>query len=292
MSIEIVGKQIATLRKERGIKQEELANYVKVSTQAVSKWENGGVPDVELIPKIADFFSVSTDYLFGRDTTDYNNPQIALCQKILDMSKEERYKSVFNYCWDIENALLGFKKPNVTIEEYESTLGNKQLYSAVIRNEGFTRMGIANRLQYFLLVPDIEDTEAALFEGIDYLSFLKDFSNKDVFETCVFLYKRDHTKAFTDNLLIKNLKISEQRAREILDMFEKYKLIFKTEVEVDDKTQTVYKFQPSASFIAFLIFAREMIERPKDFSCHVDRRTKPYLKPPKKDSNGIGHFDI
>ena len=72
MSVEMIGKQIATMRKEKGIKQEELATYVGVSTQAVSKWENGGVPDTELLPKIADFFSVSVDYLLER--TD--NPKL------------------------------------------------------------------------------------------------------------------------------------------------------------------------------------------------------------------------
>ena len=207
MSIDIVGKQIAALRKEKGIKQEELANHVKVSTQAVSKWENGGVPDIELLPKIAEFFSVSIDHLFGRDTTNHNNPQMELCKKILDTPKEERFKMIFNYCWDMENALLGFMPEIRDIENYEKTLGNKQLYSGVKRNEGFSLMGIANRLQYFLLVPDIKDTESAFFEGIDYLSFFKDFSDKDVFDACVFLYKREHSKAFTENLLVKNLKI-------------------------------------------------------------------------------------
>lgn len=42
MSIDMIGKQIASLRKRKGIKQEELAKYVGVSTQAVLKWENGG----------------------------------------------------------------------------------------------------------------------------------------------------------------------------------------------------------------------------------------------------------
>lgn len=51
MSIEIIGRQIADMRMERGIRQEELAKYVGVSTQAVSKWENGGAPDIELLPK-------------------------------------------------------------------------------------------------------------------------------------------------------------------------------------------------------------------------------------------------
>ena len=51
MSIEIIGKNISSLRKERGFKQEELARAVGVSTQAVSKWENGGVPDVDLLDR-------------------------------------------------------------------------------------------------------------------------------------------------------------------------------------------------------------------------------------------------
>ena len=81
MSVEIIGKQIASLRKEKGVKQEELAKYVGVSTQAVSKWENGGVPDVELIPKIADFFSVSIDNLFNRNISN-DNLQSVLMKKI------------------------------------------------------------------------------------------------------------------------------------------------------------------------------------------------------------------
>lgn len=80
MSIEAIGKQIASLRKEKGARQEELAKYVGVSAQAVSKWENGGVPDIELLPKIADFFSVSIDSLFNRNISD-SNLQSALMKK-------------------------------------------------------------------------------------------------------------------------------------------------------------------------------------------------------------------
>ena len=61
MALEIIGKQIALLRKEKGMKQEELASYVGVSAQAVSKWENGGVPDTELLPRIS-FLSLGFIY--------------------------------------------------------------------------------------------------------------------------------------------------------------------------------------------------------------------------------------
>ena len=63
-----IGVNISALRKKKGITQEELAKNVGVSAQAVSKWENGGVPDIELLPKIADFFQVSIDRLFDRES--------------------------------------------------------------------------------------------------------------------------------------------------------------------------------------------------------------------------------
>ena len=279
MSAEMIGKQIASMRKDRGIKQEELANYVGVSTQAVSKWENGGVPDTELLPKIADFFSVSVDCLFGRNITDYSDIQTALIKKIIALPHEEQFKTVFNYCWDMERAMYGHIPKDGSIEDYEKELGKQeQRYSSIMSDYGFTRMGVANKLQYFLLVPEIQNTDIAIFEGVDYLTFFKDFSDKDIFDACVLLNKRDGSKAFTENLFIKNLKIEADKAKQIISVLEKYNLLHKTHIEMDDELQTVYNFKPTPSFIAFLIFAREMIKTPNKFSYYSGGRNKPYLK--------------
>ena len=60
-----LGEKIKTLRKQKSISQEVLAQYLGVTFQAVSKWENGTtMPDVATIPAIASFFGVSTDELF------------------------------------------------------------------------------------------------------------------------------------------------------------------------------------------------------------------------------------
>ncbi len=278
MSIETIGKQIASLRKEKGIKQEELANYVGVSTQAVSKWENGGVPDTELLPKIADFFAVSVDSLFGRSVTDYSDLRVALCKKIIDTPNEQYFKTVLNYCWDMERAGFGQVPDDGSIEDYEGQLGKQeQRYSSIESDYGFTRMGIANKLQYFLLVSEIKDTEGALFEGVDYLTFFKDLSDKDVFDTLIFLNKRDSSKAFTENLLLKALNIEMERVKQILVVLEKYRLINKNQIEMDDEILTVYKFKPTPSFVAFLIFTREMIKRPGSYNYYCEGRSKPYL---------------
>lgn len=61
-----MGKIIKSLRKERGYTQEELAEMVGVSFQAVSKWENDlGMPDVSQIVPLARVFGVPTDVLFA-----------------------------------------------------------------------------------------------------------------------------------------------------------------------------------------------------------------------------------
>lgn len=283
MNTELIGKQIALMRKERGIKQEQLANHVGISTQAVSKWENGGVPDIELLPKIADFFNISIDSLFGRNMADYSDIRTVIEDKIYDAKAESAFKLAFEYCWSIERALIG-KVVDIdfirdeSIEEYEKKLDqNAELYSSILTDFGFTRMGIANRLQYFLIVPDCKDKEQAFFNGIDYTALFKDLSDKDIFNACVLFSKREHKKAFTLNLLKKNLGITDDKAEKIINVLAKYYMIDSTQIELDDEIQIVYNFIPSPSFVALLIFAREIIDRPKTFAFNQQKRNKPYL---------------
>ena len=62
----VVGDVIYTLRKEKGITQEQLANFIGVSTAAVSKWESGiSYPDITLLPIIATFFNITIDRLLN-----------------------------------------------------------------------------------------------------------------------------------------------------------------------------------------------------------------------------------
>lgn len=74
MNALMIGANIKKLRSERSLTQQHLADAVGVSYQAVSKWENGTtVPDVGLLPDIADFFEVTIDELFRSNMTVYRN---------------------------------------------------------------------------------------------------------------------------------------------------------------------------------------------------------------------------
>ncbi len=65
----MIGAKIKELREARELTQENFAKILGVSRSALGLWEQGrrDVPQ-EMIVKIADFFNVSTDYLYGRPT--------------------------------------------------------------------------------------------------------------------------------------------------------------------------------------------------------------------------------
>ena len=59
-----IADRIQTLRKSKGISQEELADKIGVSRQAVSKWESEqSTPDIEKVILLSEYFGVTTDYL-------------------------------------------------------------------------------------------------------------------------------------------------------------------------------------------------------------------------------------
>ena len=85
-----MGEKIRALRKIKGISQEILAQYLGVSYQSVSKWENGAtMPDVCLIPAIASFFEVSTDELFDFNRMETEKRVMEICYAVAAYRAED-----------------------------------------------------------------------------------------------------------------------------------------------------------------------------------------------------------
>lgn len=66
-----LAEKLKSLRQQKNIPQEKLAQYLNVSCQAVSKWENGtNCPDISLLPPIARFFGITVDELLQAEILD------------------------------------------------------------------------------------------------------------------------------------------------------------------------------------------------------------------------------
>lgn len=68
---ETIGKRIAARRKEKGYTQEEIAERLGITAQAVSKWENDtSCPDISLLPALAEMLGTTVDALLSGKTSD------------------------------------------------------------------------------------------------------------------------------------------------------------------------------------------------------------------------------
>ncbi|MCY9350692.1 helix-turn-helix transcriptional regulator [Bacillus licheniformis] len=103
----MLGKKIATLRKEMGLSQYELADRLGFSRGKLANYEQGTrEPDYETLKKIADFFEVTTDYLLDRSKnpsivkdkeTSYNidDPDLQIAFKeASDFSEEAKQQAI------------------------------------------------------------------------------------------------------------------------------------------------------------------------------------------------------
>ena len=76
-----LGKRISGYRKALGLTQDQLAEKLGLTAQAVSKWENDlSCPDITVIPKLADIFCVTTDELLGHKVSVPEEPTITANQ--------------------------------------------------------------------------------------------------------------------------------------------------------------------------------------------------------------------
>lgn len=118
-----IGEKIKSLRKEQDITQEKLAAYLNISYQAISKWENGtAYPDITLVPRIANFFGVSSDELLGINKDEHTAElkvyeekrcklnQLGKVMPIIELCREVLKKYPRNYEWmlNLASALISY----------------------------------------------------------------------------------------------------------------------------------------------------------------------------------------
>lgn len=103
-----INEQTAFFRKQKGLTQEELANALGVTNQAVSKWESAQCcPDIQLLPDIAKLFDVSVDELIGYPSVSTADEiLLTLRNKIEALPKGEDFDFTFRMAAALHTIIL------------------------------------------------------------------------------------------------------------------------------------------------------------------------------------------
>ncbi len=91
-----LGIRLNELRKKHGLTQKSLADILLIDNSSISKYENDkAIPENELLQRIADFFSVSVDYLLGR--SDISSPKKSTFDDLeLNPKDKKDIEKIFN----------------------------------------------------------------------------------------------------------------------------------------------------------------------------------------------------
>ncbi len=97
-----IADRIQSLRKAKGMSQEELADAAGVSRQAVSKWESEqSIPDIDKIVILSEIFDVTTDYILKGiepvETNDHKTMADVIDQKVLTQKNSKRAKTILKW---------------------------------------------------------------------------------------------------------------------------------------------------------------------------------------------------
>ena len=96
-----IGSKISQKRKDKGITQEELANFLGVTKAAISKWESGiSYPDITLLPVIATFFNATVDEIIGYEPQMLKKDVTRLYEKLCNDFSNKPFEDVYAVCID------------------------------------------------------------------------------------------------------------------------------------------------------------------------------------------------
>lgn len=106
-----IGDFLKSLRKERGITQEQLAETFGVSARTVSRWETGAnMPDLALLVQIAEFYNVELEEILDGERKDetMDEKMKSTVLKVADYSNQEKKQLQKRVCWLLALGVVAF----------------------------------------------------------------------------------------------------------------------------------------------------------------------------------------
>lgn len=284
MNNNLIGGQITKFRKAAGLTQEELGRAVGVSTQAVSRWECGGAPDVSLLPAIADTLHVTIDALFGREGGTPGNMEELAARWVAGDENElamDRLVSVpWKACRYFSRGRLGLPEMGCMdtcripdIEEEELILR-----SQLVLDEGLITGIYAKDLSFISIFPEPEEGYRAYFAANDrYRQLFSVLALPGCLELLLDLHT-EKPHLIVPEAEARRLEIPVEEAAELMERLSSVYLLDQVELELAAGNGNAYKIRDNGLLIPLLYFARFMTQKNESYYLSWVERKRPWLR--------------
>lgn len=291
-----LSENLKRLRKQAGLTQEALSRQLSISTQAVSRWERGGAPDIELLPQLAEIFGVSLDALFGR-TEQYGDAHAFMTQQICSVPPESRIDRANQLAWqlmkvtaasldDSVNGCYRFFTSNENLDRKNSDMPeNLPTLTYTVFDSGLMQASTARDFRYTLFMPEPEDGFPAIMKHCeDYQRFFACLAKPHWVEMLAFFCTLKDPYYFMASLPSERLGIPLPETETILQEMYEYRLVQEVHAEASDGIQRIYRAPLDTSLVAFFYMATEVMRTQSVACILLDRETPIFDRPMGSDS--------
>ena len=278
-----LSERIAALRKERGLTQEQLGNMVGVSAQAVSKWEKGGTPDVELLPILSRQLGVTIDALFGMEGGKQEDPAEAVGRWLRGFPSKERLDRFCRLIWRLMEYFVPVDgiMPDMSYPQsckIDVGDGNFQLFLSQILFGGGMLLDVhGSDLSFVTLWPKPKNGWAQWLAPKDeYRKLFSLLAKPGCLELLGYLYLQNKDW-FSAGVVLKQLKMPQEAVEALLNELVEQKMLSSMELEMESGKVTAYKLMEPIKLIPFLLLGRALMQVDSNLMRLGD--AAPILKP-------------
>lgn len=287
-------KVLQQLRKEKKVTQEQLAAHLGISAQAVSKWENGSYPEGDLIPRLADFFEVSIDFLYGREERNVTVEQ-RVFSALHKLPEKEYFDLMEKLIWAFQIGSWGSNTSYYDRKQQED--GMPKTASVLLTDSGFSYLGQEKEKNFYLFLrdPDTQDGFASWMRGKPKVRKLFSFlAEEDYIEILIYLYSLNNEEYVSARTISQALGIPEKKVEAAMQILtQELCSCVNTDgavlsiriLEENGRRETVYGTDKNVAGLLFGLFA--LADGFADKSCgyhmQINNRSKKWISGERED---------
>ena len=273
---DILSERIATLRKERGLTQEQLGKMCGVSYQAVGKWEKGGAPDVELLPVLARALGVSIDALFGLESGEQVDVEEVMGRWLQTFPERERMERLCRLVWSLVFYFLptSLNMPKMEyVKNCEVDLNGKTqlMYTQISGGGGILLDVHAEDMSFVTLWPEPEKGYAAYLAPMEmFRRLFSTLAKPGYLELLEVLYRRK-PQFFTPSVVAKQLDVPMDNIfMAKLEELEAIGVLHSMKMELDQGEIKVYKLTEPMNLLPLLYGAQSFMQTGVNYTYFYD----------------------
>lgn len=276
-------KNLSRRRKALGLTQEQLAQRMNVSPQAVSKWEKGSFPDTALLPELADALDTSLDALFGLEPNGGEPDFEAAVSRAFRSAAPEKRSAMFMQM--MYTAICTYNPSWEPVGRLPESFACEN-FAALKADDELVLMRLNPDLRYacFLEVPE-EGIGPYLGDTLSMRRLFRTLSDENALRIIAFLGSGVRNKMFSVEGIAKQLGIPPQEVQQILDRLERFGLIWRMKADFAEEQRTVYGNTHKIPLTMLLILAKTITNYLRSVNPSIDIWQRGVFRVP--DAEGI-----